>query len=276
MQSSDNEVDKKEFEFQYYEKESLWGPDRFREVDKNRIDRVLELISKESESLLDVGCGNGVLCNQAKQKISNLKRIVGFDRSNEAIKHVKTEKEIGEINDLPFQNNEFETVCVLEVLEHLNLKTFELALKEISRVAKEKIIITVPHNEELEKNMIVCKYCQTKFHRNYHIRNFNDDKLKKLFLKWGFNLSLIEPIGKKKENMFGEQLRIFLNIINGKKWNSHKQQMKYALCPLCGYQDEKFNESKTILKKSKLRKTIGKYWPKKEKYIWFLAVYEKN
>lgn len=276
MQTSDNEINKKGFEFQYYEKKSLWGPERFREVDKKRINRVFELIPKESASLLDVGCGNGVLCNQAKQKIPSLKRIVGFDRSLEAIKYVKTDKEIGEINNLPFQNNEFDTVCSLEVLEHLNLKTYELALKEISRVAKKRIIITVPHDEKLERSMTICNNCHTKFHRNYHMRTFSSEKLKNLFLKCGFNLSLIEPIGKKKENLFGEQLTIFLNIINGKKWNIHKQQMKYALCPLCGYQDEKFNETKMVLKKSKLRRGFSRYWPKTEKYFWFLAVYEKK
>jgi ubiquinone/menaquinone biosynthesis C-methylase UbiE len=276
MQTPGDETNKKKFESQYYEKKSLWDPASTEEVDKKRIDRVLELISKESESLLDVGCGNGILCNQAKQKISSLKRVVGFDRSLEAIKYVKTDKKVGEVNDLPFKNKEFDTICALEVLEHLNLETYQLALKEISRVVEKKIIITVPYEEKLEKNMTICKSCHKMFNRNYHMRTFNNDKMKSLFSKWGFSLSLIEPIGKKKEKLFREQLIIFLNVIRGKKFDTHKREMKHALCPFCGYQEEKYKKKKQTLKKSKLRNGFNKFWPKKENYMWFLAVYEKT
>jgi ubiquinone/menaquinone biosynthesis C-methylase UbiE len=276
MQSSGNETNNKEFESQYYEKEELWDPLRIKEEDQKRVNRVLELIPDTSESLLDVGCGNGILCNQAKQKIPFLKKIVGFDRSVEAIKYVKTAKKIGEINDLPFKNNEFDSVCALEVLEHLNLKTYELALKEISRVAKKQIIVTVPYYENLENNMTICKNCHTMFNRNYHMRTFNKNKMKDLFSNYSFSLNLVEPIGKKKEKLFREQLIIFLNVIRGKKWNFHKQEMKYAVCPLCGYQEEKYGKNELTLEKSKLRSGLNKFWPKNEKYIWFLAVYENN
>ena len=276
MQTPGDEPNKKKFESQYYEKKSLWDPANTEEVDKKRIDRVLELISNESESLLDVGCGNGILCNQAKQKISSLKRVVGFDRSLEAIKYVKTDKKVGEVNDLPFKNKEFDTICALEVLEHLNLETYQLALKEISRVVEKKIIITVPYEENLKKNMTICKSCQKIFNRNYHKRTFNNDKMRNLFSKWGFSLSLIEPIGKKKEKFFREQLIIFLNLIRGKKFDTHKREMKHALCPFCGYQEEKYEKKKQTLKKSKLRNGFNKFWPTQENYMWFLAVYEKK
>ncbi len=52
--------------------------------------------------------------------------------------------------------------------------------------------------------------------------------------------------------------------------------MKQAICPFCGYQEEKYEEKKHTLKKSKLRNGFNRFWPKKEKHIWFLAVYEKT
>lgn len=274
MQDSGDETAKKEFESQYYEKKTLWDPDSIKEVDKSRIDRVLELIPKESESLLDIGCGNGILCNRIEQKKSSLKRVVGFDRSLEALKYVKTEKRVGEIDQLPFKNKEFDIVCALEVLEHLNLETFELALKEISRVAKKKIIITVPFDEKLDSNMTICNSCHKMFNRNYHMQTFNIEKMKDLFVRWNFNFSLVKPIGKKKEKLFRNQLIIFSNLIHGKKWNFQKYKMKHAVCPFCGFQKENYKEEPQ--KKSKFRNSLKRFWPEKEKYIWILASYEKN
>jgi SAM-dependent methyltransferase len=51
---------------------------------------------------------------------------------------------LGSVTDMPFDDKQFELVVCCEVLEHLPFTDFLLALKEIRRVARHKVIISLP------------------------------------------------------------------------------------------------------------------------------------
>lgn len=106
-------------------------------------------------NLLDIGCGEGVISLQILQHFPDI-RIVGVDYSLEAIEKanklcasVHNNKSAyilfksGDIYNLEFQNNSFDIVLCLEVLEHLERP--QDALMEIYRVCKRQLIISVPH-----------------------------------------------------------------------------------------------------------------------------------
>ena len=50
-----------------------------------------------------------------------------------------------DVTMLPFINKSFDTVLAAEILEHIPFDEVPKALKELSRVAKKAIIITLPH-----------------------------------------------------------------------------------------------------------------------------------
>lgn len=137
-------------------------------------------------SVLDVGAGSGALINLIPNSI-------GLDIASKQENIIK-----GDITDIPFEDQSFDTIFATEVLEHLDNDTLNRGMAEISRVLKKggHLIVTVPCNENLSQNTVSCPDCGTKFHRWGHIQVFNEDNIKQL-LKDDFKLIMIKklPIG---------------------------------------------------------------------------------
>lgn len=98
-------------------------------------------------TLLDAGCGEGFMSNYIYNN-TGIKNITGIDNNKEAIDYaIKNNKKIkyktGDIYNLKYSNEDFDIVIALEVLEHLSNP--QQALLEIIRVAKKKVIISVPN-----------------------------------------------------------------------------------------------------------------------------------
>jgi len=98
-------------------------------------------------SLLDVGCGEGVLTHQWAGRISG--RVVGIDLDDPAL-HAEWSKRqapnleymVMKAENLPFADDEFETATAIEVLEHVPEPEHTVA--EMARVAKSSLIVSVP------------------------------------------------------------------------------------------------------------------------------------
>ncbi|HIJ52903.1 MAG TPA: class I SAM-dependent methyltransferase [Planctomycetes bacterium] len=97
---------------------------------------------------LDFGCNKGEFLNKLKDK--KVGRLVGVDVSEEAVKQGRRlfpELEIIKIREatsLPFDDAAFDSITILDVLEHVYEQN-EL-LKELNRILKRqgKLIVTVP------------------------------------------------------------------------------------------------------------------------------------
>jgi methionine biosynthesis protein MetW len=103
---------------------------------------ILELI--ERGTVLDIGCGDGILLENLNKKGINGR---GIDISSEAIKICKErglQCEQSDITDkLPFADNSFDGVVLTDVLEHL-FQPLDV-LNEAHRVCKEYVYISVPN-----------------------------------------------------------------------------------------------------------------------------------
>jgi len=261
-------MNKESAEKEYYESKDLWDLSNFDQAHFKRVKKVLETIPKDSKSLLDVGCGNGILCNQAQIQMRNLTRVVGFDQSIEATKQVRTEKKVGDITNLPFKEKEFDTVCCLEVLEHISSDIFQDVIEELSRASKQYIIITVPNNENLLENTIRCPNCKSLFHRYLHVQSFDHDRLEKLFEKYGFTCRTINPIISYQKKI-GQ--RKFLKMFGRKP----QQFFGNIICPYCTYSGKK-SLKKSDSKGIELKQVIDRLWPTKNEFKWLLAYYERH
>jgi 2-polyprenyl-3-methyl-5-hydroxy-6-metoxy-1,4-benzoquinol methylase len=99
-------------------------------------------------SLLDVGCGEGVLVSEWAERLGD-GRVVGIDLDDPAL-HVEWEKRqrpnleyrVQRAEDLPFAENEFELASAIEVLEHVPDPDHTLA--EMARVASRHLLVSVP------------------------------------------------------------------------------------------------------------------------------------
>jgi len=108
-----------------------------------------ELFSKAAPStLLDVGCGEGVLTHQWATQLDK-GRVVGIDLNDPKLKSEweKRERENLEFltlraENLPFSDNEFEVATAIEVLEHV--PDPEHTLSEMARCASNYLLVSVP------------------------------------------------------------------------------------------------------------------------------------
>lgn len=269
-----------QFEKEYYESERFWIEGSLTdEANQERFHITASLIPSSVRNILDVGCGNGIFVNTLLSSNSSLD-ISAVDRSAKALEYVRTKKVQAEITDLPFQNGQFDCVTCLEVLEHLSLEDFHLAMKEITRVSNKYLIISVPYNERLEESYTKCPSCHTIFNKELHLRNFNDEAFVTLGSKWGFRNTRVIKAGKSKNFRYHHLYKKIFYPEQINAWDS-------PICPLCGFTGEGDNVSaqpavtaqipslkRSILSKfSALPKLV---WPKEVKYYWIIGLFERD
>jgi 2-polyprenyl-3-methyl-5-hydroxy-6-metoxy-1,4-benzoquinol methylase len=100
------------------------------------------------ESILDVGCGEGVLTEQWADKLGS-GRIVGIDLDDpklraewEKRRRENLEYRVEDATRLSFADDEFDMATAIEVLEHVPEP--EQTVAEMARVAKRWLLVSVP------------------------------------------------------------------------------------------------------------------------------------
>jgi 2-polyprenyl-3-methyl-5-hydroxy-6-metoxy-1,4-benzoquinol methylase len=99
-------------------------------------------------SILDVGCGEGVLVSEWAKRLGD-GRVVGIDLDDPRL-HAEWEKRrrpnleyrVQKAEDLPFAAGEFDLASAIEVLEHVPDPDHTLA--EMARVARRHLLVSVP------------------------------------------------------------------------------------------------------------------------------------
>lgn len=111
-------------------------------------DRIAALVkSQHPASILDVGCGEGFLSAHLHESMPDVS-FTGIDASAGAIDFARDEFgnvglfEVGDIFNLRFADNSIDVVICSEVLEHL--EDPGSALKELMRVARRAVVLSVP------------------------------------------------------------------------------------------------------------------------------------
>jgi 2-polyprenyl-3-methyl-5-hydroxy-6-metoxy-1,4-benzoquinol methylase len=108
-----------------------------------------ELVAQAApDSLLDVGCGEGLLVQHMAQSLPAA-RVVGADLQEDSIQAGWSRHEAPNLEyrtmdgrTLPFADGEFDTVSALELLEHV--PDPEAMLGEMSRCARRHLLASVP------------------------------------------------------------------------------------------------------------------------------------
>jgi len=100
------------------------------------------ILKYAGKSILDIGCGSG---EYVKSLLKAGYEVKGIDiLYNENWKNIDNDSfNVGEINNLPYSYDSFDTLLAFEVLEHL--ENPDTALKEMYKVTNNNIIISVPN-----------------------------------------------------------------------------------------------------------------------------------
>ncbi|MEM4218087.1 MAG: class I SAM-dependent methyltransferase [Candidatus Methanomethylicaceae archaeon] len=214
------------YEHKYYNQRELWEKSLLSvPAEQERIHSTIELIPSDVRTILDVGCGNGAFLNSLPDGY----QTIGLDLSQEALKYVKAEAIRGNIAALPFKSASFDLITCLEVLEHLPSDGFNEALRELQRVSRKYIIVSVPNDEDLDYSLVICPVCRCRYNPWRHVRSFNSEKVKTLFES--FTLLEIKEVGPLEPR---PQYNRFLYAVYLLYKNSYPPSI--AVCPQCGYQ----------------------------------------
>lgn len=254
-------------EKRYYENQSLWAQDFEQDPDQRfRFDATMALIPAEVRSVLDVGCGNGAFIHRLRGKFE---RLCGVDRSEAALAHVQTEKQMASADRLPFADQSFDLVTSMEVIEHLPQGAYNAALAEIARVSSRWVIITVPYKEKRRLSLVRCPHCLCEFNRNYHLRSFDGATLENLFgsLTPDMHLVSAQPVGS---------LQHYPGLLAARAMAAPFRKLDIpsgAICPQCSYARPLGEGGSTGSLAGKGWKQI---WPSYRRPRWWLALYKKE
>jgi SAM-dependent methyltransferase len=117
------------------------------------LDELLALA--EPRSLLDVGCGEGVLVHRWAERLGAQTRVVGIDLEEDSIQAGWAEHQApnleyrtmlagraDRVENLPFAENEFDLASAIEVLEHVPDPAHTVS--EMARCAERHLLVSVP------------------------------------------------------------------------------------------------------------------------------------
>ena len=260
-------------ESDYYENDGIWSQDFEDDPEESkRFDLIEGLISPRSRSVLDVGCGNGDFLQRLSEKYD---RICGVDRSKTALQYVTAEKQLASIDDLPFDDREFDTVCCLEVIEHLPVRIYRKALQELTRVARHQILISVPFDENTRAGLVTCPSCYCAFNRSYHLRSFGDSDMASLLEGTGdvFELDSLEKVGLTTHHPGLNSIKRVLAPFRSPRLPDG------AICPQCGYANtsssDQDNERTNAPTGDKTKFTVRSILPRVQRPRWLVASFSR-
>ena len=115
------------------------------------IDRFYERLGSivkplDARSALDAGCGEGETIARLRDQLPD--RLSAIDILDECVTYTKQRLPFVDVSrqsvyELPFDDDAFDLVLSLEVLEHLNSPV--AGLRELGRVARRDLVLSVPY-----------------------------------------------------------------------------------------------------------------------------------
>lgn len=148
---------------------------------------------QENSLILDIGCGTG----GNYEILKNFGKVSGVDDSEEALKFAResgySELVRGSGINLPFSDNKFDCVAMLDVLEHI--EDDKLALRECHRILKPDggFILTVPSYQWLWSGHDEALGHKRRYVKSDLVRKFKNSGFKILFSSYAITF-LFPPI----------------------------------------------------------------------------------
>ena len=149
-------------------------------------------------SILDVGCGEGVLTEQWARAIEG--RVVGIDLDDPKLRAEWSRRSLPNLDfragfgdALPYADNEFEATTAMEVLEHV--PDPDAVLSEMARVAARWVLVSVPR-EPLWRGLNVARGAYLKDLGNTpgHLSHWSKRSFARLLARHGEIVELRSPL----------------------------------------------------------------------------------
>jgi ubiquinone/menaquinone biosynthesis C-methylase UbiE len=134
------------------------------------------LIPADVRTIIDVGCGNGIITNE----LAKTWDVTGLDSSEAALQQVTCQTIQASAMDIPLPSGNFDLVLSSEMLEHLTDDELSEAVSELKRLSRKYLMISVPNREHLEDSFSLCPTCSYVFNACHHVQSFSKKRLEEL------------------------------------------------------------------------------------------------
>jgi SAM-dependent methyltransferase len=192
--------------------------------DAARFRSAARLLPPAPATVLDVGCGVGVLTDWLAGRGY---AVTGVDTDAVLMERMAAPHRVASIDALPFEDRSFDAVVASEVLEHLPVQVFERSRGEMARVARTAIVVTVPNAESLESASTRCPACTATYAIHGHVRRFDEDVMRDLLPGW--RLAQLDEVGPWKARHRSLEWVIRRRLLG--RWPAQPG----AVCPQCQY-----------------------------------------
>lgn len=166
-----------------------------------RVELVRQAMSDwDQKTVLDVGASSDLLFRYLE------KTGTGLNISERAVEHMKShgiDAIVGDAHNLPYPDNSFDCVLCYQTIEHLDSPL--LCLRELGRVARERVFLTIPHQRKTK----VCGFQpKDREQHRWHFLEFSVADFKKALARAGLNVRHHEiirgagPPRSIKQNLF--------------------------------------------------------------------------
>ena len=165
-----------------------------------KINSIVESRAKPKFKFLEVGCGAAESSLKINKMLSNLDFETHFEASEYDKRFVDKIETLNypfrvtqeTVYDLKRENDKFDLIFLLEVLEHLEFP--EKAVEELFRVSSKYVVISVP-NEPIWRmaNMARFQYLKDFGNTPGHINHYNEKKLAKIIKPYGKVIKVFKP-----------------------------------------------------------------------------------
>jgi ubiquinone/menaquinone biosynthesis C-methylase UbiE len=91
------------------------------------------------ETVVEIGVGNKTVVNYLREH--------GFDVTTCDISKDLQPDCVADIRGLPFPDSSFDVALAFQILEHLPWNDVELAMKELHRISKKNVIVSIPYRQ---------------------------------------------------------------------------------------------------------------------------------
>jgi ubiquinone/menaquinone biosynthesis C-methylase UbiE len=174
-------------------------------TNKIKYTTILKIIKKGP--ILDVGCGNCNFLEICKNKKLNAQ---GIDFSRKAVELARKKGfkvKIGDSEKIPFKDNSFATITLLDVLEHVYSP--RKTLDEIYRVLKinGELVIVIPNTFSIRR--LLSGPDKSK----EHINKFDYFTIKPFIENCGFKIKSIQGLSRFPLGVFSDALLIKAEVI---------------------------------------------------------------
>jgi SAM-dependent methyltransferase len=194
------------------------------ESERKRIADLMRLLPGSLDSVLDVGARDGFISKLLARHFPN---VTALDLEEPRIDDERIRCVKGDVTGLNFPDAYFDLVFCAEVIEHMPGRSLDRACGELSRVAREYLLIGVPYKQDLRVGRLTCQACGKKNPPWGHVNSFDEDSLKELFPE--FEVDGLSFVGEV--DAWTNPFSTFLMDLAGNPYGSYSQE---ELCVYCG------------------------------------------